>query len=108
MTLAAAIPLRGGMVNLGGDGQMVIGGLVGALAPLFLPAPGAFGATVGLALAATSAAASTPRSPPGARSRHGVPMLISSLLLSYPAIGVTSYIVGFPASRHFDRPAADR
>ena len=24
MTLAAAIPLRGGMVNLGGDGQMVV------------------------------------------------------------------------------------
>ena len=31
MTLAAAIPLRGGMVNLGGDGQLVIGGLIGAL-----------------------------------------------------------------------------
>ena len=28
MTLAAAIPLRGGMVNLGGDGQLVIGGLI--------------------------------------------------------------------------------
>jgi len=41
MTLAAAIPLRGGMVNLGGDGQLVIGGLIGALAPLFLPDHGA-------------------------------------------------------------------
>ena len=30
MTLAAAIPLRGGMINLGGDGQLAIGGLVGA------------------------------------------------------------------------------
>ena len=29
-------------------------------------------------------------------TRHGIPMLISSLLLSYPAIGVASYIVGFP------------
>ena len=28
--------------------------------------------------------------------RHGVPMLISSLLLSYPAIGVTSYLARFP------------
>ena len=36
MTLAAAIPLRGGMVNLGGDGQLVIGGLIGALSPLVL------------------------------------------------------------------------
>ena len=34
MTLAAAIPLRGGMINLGGDGQMVIGALVGATVPL--------------------------------------------------------------------------
>ena len=34
MTLAAAIPLRGGMINLGGDGQMVLGALAGALAPL--------------------------------------------------------------------------
>src|SRR4029077_18543232 len=51
MTLAAAIPLRGGMVNLGGDGQLVIGGLIGALAPLFLPGHSAFGAAVGLALA---------------------------------------------------------
>jgi len=36
MTLAAAIPLRGGMVNLGGDGQIVIGGLIGALAVVFV------------------------------------------------------------------------
>ena len=39
MTLAVAVPLRGGMVNLGGDGQIVIGGLIGALAPLFYRAP---------------------------------------------------------------------
>src|SRR5690348_2115340 len=39
MTLTAAIPLRGGMVNLGGDGQMVVGGFVAALAPLYLPLP---------------------------------------------------------------------
>src|SRR5260370_24135030 len=36
MTLAAAIPLRGGMVNLGGDGQLVIGGCVAPAAPLVL------------------------------------------------------------------------
>ena len=40
MTLVAAAPLRAGMVNLGGDGQLVIGGLVAALVPLYLPAPG--------------------------------------------------------------------
>jgi ABC-type uncharacterized transport system permease subunit len=29
-------------------------------------------------------------------TRFGIPMLISSLLLSYPAIGVTAYLTGFP------------
>src|SRR5580692_12277270 len=40
MTLVAAIPLRGGMVNLGGDGQMVVGALAAAIIPLYLPGPG--------------------------------------------------------------------
>jgi ABC-type uncharacterized transport system permease subunit len=95
MTLVAAIPLRGGMINLGGDGQMVIGGLVAALIPLYVPAPGPvltllalLGAAVAGGLYASLAA--------WGETRHGIPMLISSLLLSYPAIGVTSYIVGFP------------
>ena len=95
MTLAAAIPLRGGMVNLGGDGQLVIGGLIGALAPLFLPAPGPLAAILGLALAALGGGLYA-ASRPGAKIRHSVPMLISSLLLGYPAVGVTSYLARFP------------
>ena len=95
MTLAAAIPLRGGMVNLGGDGQLVIGGLIGALVPLYLPGPGALGAAAGLALAALGAGLYAALAAWG-EVRHGVPMLISSLLLSYPAIGVTSYLARFP------------
>jgi general nucleoside transport system permease protein len=95
MTLAAAIPLRGGMVNLGGDGQLVIGGLVGALAPLFLPGPGALDAALGLVLAGLGGGLYAALAAWG-EVRHGVPMLISSLLLSYPAIGVTSYLARFP------------
>jgi general nucleoside transport system permease protein len=95
MTLVAAIPLRGGMVNLGGDGQLVIGGLIGALAPLFLPGHSAFGAAVGLALAGLGGGLYAALAAWG-EVRHGVPMLISSLLLSYPAIGVTSYLARFP------------
>ena len=95
MTLAAAIPLRGGMVNLGGDGQLVIGGLIGALAPLFLPVPGASAPAVGLALAALGGGLYAALAAWG-EVRHGVPMLISSLLLSYPAVGVTSYLARFP------------
>jgi general nucleoside transport system permease protein len=95
MALAAAIPLRGGMVNLGGDGQLVIGGLIGALAPVFLPVPGGVGAAAGLALAGLGGGLYAALAAWG-EVRHGVSMLISSLLLSYPAIGVTSYLARFP------------
>ena len=95
MTLVAAIPLRGGMVNLGGDGQLVIGGLIGALVPLVLPGPGALVAVAALAAAALGAGLYASLAAWG-ETRHGIPMLISSLLLSYPAVGVTSYLARFP------------
>ena len=95
MTLVAAIPLRGGMVNLGGDGQLVIGGLIAALAPLALPGPGALVAAAALAAAALGAGLYASLAAWG-ETRHGIPMLISSLLLSYPAVGATSYLARFP------------
>jgi simple sugar transport system permease protein len=95
MTLVAAIPLRGGMLNLGGDGQLVIGGLIGALLPLVLPGPGALVSISALAAAAFGAGLYATLAAWG-EARHGIPMLISSLLLSYPAVGVTSYLARFP------------
>jgi general nucleoside transport system permease protein len=95
MTLVAAIPLRGGMVNLGGDGQLVVGGLIGALAPFVLPGPGSIVAAAALAAAAVGAGLYASLAAWG-ETRHGISMLISSLLLSYPAIGVTSYLARFP------------
>jgi simple sugar transport system permease protein len=95
MTLVAALPLRGGIVNLGGDGQMVIGGLVAALVPLYLPAPGPV-LTVAALVAAALAAGLYAALAAWGEARHGIPVLISSLLLSYLAVGVASYIVGFP------------
>lgn len=40
MALALSIPFRTGIVNLGGEGQMVIGGLAAALTAIFMPGPG--------------------------------------------------------------------
>ncbi len=95
MTLVAAIPLRGGMLNLGGDGQLVVGGLIAALLPLVAPGPGPFVAVAALAAAALGAGLYASLAAWG-ETRHGIPMLISSLLLSYPAVGVTSYLARFP------------
>jgi simple sugar transport system permease protein len=95
MTLVAAIPLRGGMINLGGDGQMVIGGLVAAIIAVYLPGPGPAVATAALLGAALAAGLYAALAAWG-ETRHGIPMLISSLLLSYPAVGIVSYIARFP------------
>src|SRR5262249_52391338 len=79
----------------GGDGQMVIGGLVAALMPLYLPAPGPIAAVAALTAASLAAGLYAALAAWGG-ARHGIPTLISRPLLSYPAIGLTPYIVGFP------------
>jgi simple sugar transport system permease protein len=74
----------------------VIGGLVAALAPLYLPAL-APGIAAAVAIVAAMVASGLYASLAAwGETRLGVPMLISSLLLSYPAVGLTSYVVGFP------------
>jgi ABC-type uncharacterized transport system permease subunit len=92
MTLCAALPLRAGMVNLGGDGQLVLGGCAAALIALYLPIPEGprivaaliGGALVGGAYASLAAF--------GENYAH-VPMLISSWLLAYPAKAFCSFLV---------------
>ncbi|NMR19256.1 ABC transporter permease [Cellulomonas fimi] len=95
MALALAVAFRAGVFNLGGEGQMVLGGLAGTVVALFVPGPGllvmllAFAAAVlaGGLWGALSAVLET---------RLAVPILISSLLLSYPARYFSSYLVRFP------------
>jgi general nucleoside transport system permease protein len=94
MAIAAALPLRGGMINLGGDGQMVIGGLMAAIVALYLPMPGPVCAFMALVAAAIVAGLYAWLAAWG-ETRHGIPMLVSSLLLNYPAVGGCSYIVRF-------------
>lgn len=95
MSLAFAIPARMGEYNLGGDGQLVLGGITAAVVGLYLPGPAALvlpacllaAAVSGGALAAVTAPLST---------RAGVPVIISTLLLSTPAVALASYLVRFP------------
>ncbi|WOI57785.1 ABC transporter permease [Palleronia sp. LCG004] len=99
MTLVAAIPLRGGMVNLGGDGQIVIGGFAGAVVPVYLadllPLPGVLLICAAMLCAMLAAGLWAALAALG-ETRLGIPMLVTSLLLSYPAIGITSWATGFP------------
>jgi simple sugar transport system permease protein len=92
MALAAAIPLRAGIVNLGADGQLALGGCAAAIVALYLPAPDVVrlgvalttGMGVGAAYAALAAAGEI---------FAGVPLLLSTWLLTYPAKGLCGYLV---------------
>ncbi|MEU1027133.1 ABC transporter permease, partial [Streptomyces sp. NPDC005904] len=39
LAVALAIPLRAGLLNLGGDGQLVLGGIAAAATGLYVPLP---------------------------------------------------------------------
>ncbi len=92
MTLAAAIPLRAGIVNLGADGQLVLGGCAAAIVALYLPAPDVVRLAVALAAGMTVAAAYAAIAAAG-EIFAGVPLLLSTWLLTYPAKGLCGYLV---------------
>ena len=95
MALAVSVAFRAGIFNLGGEGQMVIGGLAGTLVAIYLPGPGPLivplamltGAVVGALWAILPAYGQT---------RLRLPILITSLLLNYVARAITGYLVRFP------------
>lgn len=95
MALAVSVAFRAGILNLGGEGQMIAGGLAGSAAAIWIPGPGPLvvvlsmlvGAAVGALWALVSAIGQT---------RLKLPILITSLLLNYPARAITGYLVRFP------------
>jgi len=95
MTLAAAIPLRAGIVNLGADGQLALGGCAAAIVALYLPAPDLV--RLGVALTAGMAVGSAYAALAAAGEIYaGVPLLLSTWLLTYPAKGLCGYLVRSP------------
>lgn len=93
MATALAIPLRAGLVNLGGEGQLVLGAISAVAVGLHVPGPlGVVAALVAGALAGGVYAAAAAL----CETRLGVPLLVTTLLLSYPAMSFAAYLVRFP------------
>jgi len=92
MGLCAAIAFRAGFFNLGGEGQLVLGGLTAALVALNLPLPPVLTLPLTV-LAAMAAGGVWALLPAWAQFNFRVPLLISSLLLNYPARFFASYVV---------------
>jgi ABC-type uncharacterized transport system permease subunit len=95
MALAISIPFRSGVINLGGEGQMVVGGLAGTLTAIYTPGPSYL--VIPLAMVAGMIAGAMWAAVPAlGQTWLKLPILISSLLLNYPARALTGYMVRFP------------
>ena len=95
MALAIAVAFRAGVFNLGAEGQMILGALAGTIVTLFVPGPGFLIALLAFTAAIVAGGLW------GALSAWlenwlALPILITSLLLAYPARFFASDLVRFP------------
>lgn len=101
MALAVSIPFRAGIVNLGGEGQMIVGGLAAALTAIHLPGPGPAVIVVSF-ISGAVAGSLWALLPAVGQTALQLPILISSLLLNAPARALTGYLV----KNYFGDPTA--
>lgn len=95
MALSVMLSFRAGLFNIGGEGQLVVGGLVAAVVGIYMPGPPVLVASCAI-LAAMAAGAAWAVLAGALQLFVGVPLLIGSLLLNYPARYIASYLVGHP------------
>jgi len=95
MAMSVLISFRAGLINIGGEGQLVLGGLTAALVGVYLDAPPLV--VWPAALFAAMLAGSLWAMFAGCFDRiFGVPLVVGSLLLNYPAVLFASYMVSHP------------
>jgi simple sugar transport system permease protein len=95
LALSLLVALRAGCYNIGGEGQLVLGGFAAAVVGLYLPGPPLLVMAAAMA-AAMLAGALWAMLAAWLQNGCGVPILIASLLLNYPARSLTSWLVGGP------------
>ncbi len=94
--LAVVLPLRAGVYNIGGEGQIYLGALFGTLVGLALPdAPGALGIPA-VMFAAMAGGALWAAIPAILRAYRGINEVIVGLLLNFVGIQVVSFAVSGP------------
>ncbi|HSV51304.1 MAG TPA: ABC transporter permease [Burkholderiaceae bacterium] len=91
--LCVAIPARAGLVIIGGEGALVLGGLACAALPYVMPVPGNIAGTALVCLAGALAGALWIMLAGWLRQYRGINETISSLLLAYVAIGLFKHWV---------------
>ncbi len=94
--LCVALPQRAGLMVIGGEGALVLGGLACAGLPYLMGAPDGMAGTVMVLIASALAGAAWIALAGALRQYRGVNETISSLLLSYIAIGLFKHWVEGP------------
>ncbi|MDO9251172.1 MAG: ABC transporter permease [Hydrogenophaga sp.] len=94
--LCVAIPARAGLVVIGGEGALVLGGLACAALAQALPLPTNLAGTVMVCVAGALAGALWVALAGWLRQYRGINETISSLLLAYVAIGLFKHLVEGP------------
>jgi general nucleoside transport system permease protein len=94
--LCVALPAQAGLMVIGGEGALVLGGLAAAIAGHFLPVMAPLGVKVAMAIAGMLAGGLWITLAGALRQYRGVNETISSLLLTYIAIAVFNHVVEGP------------
>ena len=94
--LCVALPARAGLVIIGGEGALVLGGLAAAALPYAVTLPGNIVGTALVCLAGTAAGAGWIALAGALRQYRGVNETISSLLLAYTGIAIFKQLVEGP------------
>jgi simple sugar transport system permease protein len=95
MALSVLLSFRAGLFNIGGEGQLVAGGLAGALFAVLVPGPPVV-VLAGAIVAAMLAGALWALLAGVLQIYVGVPLLVGSLLLNFPIRYIGSYLVAHP------------
>jgi len=95
MAMAVLVAFRSGLINLGGEGQLILGALTAALIGIYAPLPP--GVLIVAALAGAMLVGGLWAVVAQALDRVlGVPLLVGSLLLNYPANAFASWLASHP------------
>ena len=94
--LAVIVPLRAGLLNIGVEGQIYMGGLFSAMAALLLPQMPGFIHIPVCVLAGALGGGLWGLIPGYLKACHGINEVIATILLNFIAINIVSYVAGGP------------
>ena len=100
--IAIAIAFRAGVLNLGTEGQAVLGALAGGMVAVYVPGPGPLIALLAI-ITAVVVGALWGLLAGVLQNALGVPILLSTLLLNYPARYFSSWLIRY----RLDEPSSD-